>query len=237
MEKISINHLKTLYDIVSISPISTYILRVEFANEIPSTWGTLHIYTRNGQKASSLEGYDTVYRQDGNTVYLSNDGSIYTEPEDPVSPEAALPPEPYVPTLDEVKASKKIEMNRECSNTILNGVDVKFSDENIQHFTLKTEDQIAFIMCAQHVLHGVENIPWHPNGDTTMPCVFYSNKDMKLITDTVFNHISYNQTYCNSLKLWIDACETIEDVNNIHYGSEIPVTYQSEVMKSFVKTH
>ena len=140
MEKISINHLKTLNDIVSISPISTNILRVEFANEIPSTWGTLHIYTRNGQKASSLEGYDTVYRQDG------NDGSIYTEPEDPVSPEAALPPEPYVPTLDEVKASKKIEMNRECSNTILNGVDVKFSDENIQHFTLKTEDQIAFIM-------------------------------------------------------------------------------------------
>ena len=139
MEKISINHLKTLYDIVSISPISTNILRVEFANEIPSTWGTLHIYTRNGQKASSLEGYDTVYRQDGNTVYLSNDGSIYTEPEDPVSPEAALPPEPYVPTLDEVKASKKIEMNRECSNTILNGVDVKFSDE--KYSTLYTKDR------------------------------------------------------------------------------------------------
>ena len=90
------------------------------------------------------------------------------------------------------------------------------------------------LLSASEVAAGSEQIPWHPNSDKTMPCVFYSNADMAIITSAAKEHISYHQTYCNSLKIWIEACETKEAVQAVCYGAEIPEEYQSEVLKAYV---
>lgn len=105
MEKIRIGKEKQLYEIESIRQISSKVLQVVFSGPVPASWGDITIYTSGDVEATTLTGYETVYRNEGQTVYLSNDGSIYTAPEISYGP--SEPPDPYVPTLKEVQAAMR----------------------------------------------------------------------------------------------------------------------------------
>ena len=96
MEKIKVGKDEQLYEIECIQPESTNVLRIEFAGPIPVTWGDITTYTIGGQLGGVITGYETVWKQEENTVWLSNDGSVYIPP---IPPEPVEPPEPYVPTL------------------------------------------------------------------------------------------------------------------------------------------
>lgn len=56
-----------------------------------------HLVTDDGQAYGKYEAYTTLYRTIEDGYILSDDGSVYVEP-DP-EPE----PEPYVPTLEEIQ--------------------------------------------------------------------------------------------------------------------------------------
>ena len=154
---------------------------------------------------------------------------------DPDTGGEILPPEPYTPTLEELQAAKKQEVNAACNKTIVEGFDVKLSDGQIHHFTMKEEDQIAFLTCLALISKGETAIPWHPNGSSTQPCVFYSTDDMQKITDAAYEHRTFHTTYCNSLKIWVEATETAEELQEIYYGADVPETYQSDVLKAYLK--
>lgn len=104
MEKIRIGTDEQLYEIKSIRSMSSNVMQIVFAGSVPITWGNITIYTEDGTEATTLTGYETVYRDEGQAVYLSNDGSVYQAPETPDGP--GEPPEPYVPTLEELQAGK-----------------------------------------------------------------------------------------------------------------------------------
>ena len=74
-----------------------------------------------------LTGWNTVYRDEGQTVYLSDDGSVYQTP-DPDTGGEILPPEPYVPTPEELQAAKKREISQACGSA--------------EHFALTEHDQL-----------------------------------------------------------------------------------------------
>ena len=78
MEKIKIKGTDQLYEITEIRPITDAVLRIVFHSAVPAAWGDITLYTAGGEEATTLTGYDTVYRDEGQTVYLSNDGSVYT---------------------------------------------------------------------------------------------------------------------------------------------------------------
>lgn len=246
MEKIGFPEVEKLYNVKSIDTVSGNLLKIVFADENNRpdnellTDTRIKVFTQGGIHVSTLSGYKTVYREenDGLTVYLSNDGSVWTE-----TPE--LPPEdykPYEPTEEErlvyAISAKKTEVNSACKTAIMGGIDVELSDGNIHHFDLTYDDQLAMLLCATDVAAGVENIPWHPNSsdNTTLPCEFYSNADMLAITTEAKKHITYHQTYCNSLKIWVESCTTVEAVEAIYYGSTVPVEYQSDVLKTALTT-
>lgn len=126
-------------------------------------------------------------------------------------------------------------MNAACNKTIVEGFDVELSDGQIHHFTMKEEDQIAFLTCLALISKGETAIPWHPNGSSTQPCVFYSTDDMQKITDAAYEHRTFHTTYCNSLKIWVEATETAEELQEIYYGADVPETYQSDVLKAYLK--
>lgn len=92
MEKIKIGTAETIYIIESIRPISANILQIIFADTVPSSWGDIKIYTDGGFEADTLTGYDTVYRSEGQIIYLSNDGSVYKAQENIDSPPMRLEP-------------------------------------------------------------------------------------------------------------------------------------------------
>ena len=222
MEKIKLTGSDQLYEIQSIRPTSEHVLQIIFADAVPVSWdGDIQIYTAGGILATTLVGWTTVYREDGQTVYLSVDGSVYVPPADP---EPVTPPEPYVPTLAELQAAKKQEISRACEQTIYSGVSVTLADGSTEHFALTEHDQLNLFGKQAQLTAGIDG----------RPCRYYSAADMKNIVEKAMWHVSYHTTYCNALNMWISGAQTAEEIQQIFYGADVPEQYQSEVLKAYL---
>ena len=229
MEKIKLSGSDQVYEIRSISPIAAHILQIVFADAVPESWsGDIELYTAGDVLATILTGWTTVYRDEGQTVYLSDDGSVYVPPADP---EPVNPPEPYVPTFAELQASKKQEISTACEQTIYSGVSVILADGSTEHFALTEHDQLNLFGKQVQLAAGAEQMEYHSDGQ---PCRYYSAADMKNIVEKAMWHVSYHTTYCNALNMWIVGCESAEEVQQIFYGADVPEQYQSEVLKAYL---
>ena len=224
-EKIKIND--QLYEIDSVAQVQPHVLRICFSSDIPAVWGDITIYTAGGVEAGQITGYSTVYRDEGQTIYLSNDGSVYASPENP----GELPVEPYEPTLEELQDAKRQEVSSACERIIYNGVSVTLTDATTEHFSLTEHDQINLFGKQAQLAAGVEQLEYHADGQ---PCRYYSTADMQAIITAALWHVSYHTTYCNALNMWIAACETAEEVTAIFYGADVPEEYQSEVLQAYL---
>lgn len=229
MEKIKLTGSDQLYELQSIRPTSEHVLQIVFTGVVPGTWGgDIQVYTAGGILATTLTGWTTVYRDEGQTVYLSDDGSVYVPPADP---EPVTPPEPYVPTLAELQASKKQEVSQACEQAIYSGVSVTLADSSTEHFALTEHDQLNLFGKQAQLAAGIEQLEYHSDG---RPCRYYSAADMKNIVEKAMWHVSYHTTYCNALNMWIVGCESAEEVQQIFYGADVPEQYQSEVLKAYL---
>ena len=78
------------------------IINIVFSENVPEdstlTSGFKIINEHNGIVMGDYSDYVTIYRKLDNIVELSNDGSVYVEPD---TPEPVTPP-PYVPTEEEI---------------------------------------------------------------------------------------------------------------------------------------
>lgn len=171
--------------------------------------------------------FTTIYREIEGGVQFSNDGSVYVEPE-PI-PE----PEPYVPTLEEVKENKVTEMNIAQQSIIQQGIEVKLTDGTTEHFTLTEHDQTSLMGLQAQVVQGVELIPWHTS-DQSEHCKFYSNADMALITTAAMSCVTWHVTYFRDLRIYIRSLQTKEEVETVVYGMNIPTEYQSEPLQAML---
>ena len=114
-----------------------------------------------------------------------------------------------------------------------NGVSITLSDGRNEQFTLKDQDQTSLMGLQTLVAQGVENIPWH-SADKSEHCKYYSNADMAIIAEKALQFITYHVTYFRDLRIYIRSLQTKEEVQSVTYGMEIPVEYQSEVLKDFL---
>ena len=228
---IKFNHSDTLYkgSVVQNGNVVTLM----FPEKVPVNTNGFHCYKDEECEydigGDSYIGFTTVYRNDEETAkyngyQLSNDGSVY------VPPEPTPEPEPYVPTLEEVKASKVAEMNATQQSVIQQGIDVTLTDGTVEHFTLTDHDQTSLMGLQTQVAQEAEQIPWHTS-DTTEHCKYYSNADMLLIVTAAMQYVTFHVTYFRDLRIYINALEDKESVEAVAYGVYIPVEYQSEVLK------
>lgn len=142
MEKIKITGSDQIYEIRSIIPVAEHVLQIIFADDVPEAWGgDIQLYTDGDILATTLTGWTTVYRDEGQTVYLSDDGSVYVPPTDP---EPIAPPKPYEPTLTELQASKKQEISQACEQAIYSGVSVTLANGSSEHFALTSTISLIF---------------------------------------------------------------------------------------------
>ena len=229
MEKIKVKG--KLYEIRSIQTIEPHVMQIVFVGTPPTKWGDITLYTDGGIECATLTGWTTVYRDEGQTVYLSDDSSVYQTP-DPDSGEV-LPPEPYVPTLAELQSAKKREISQACERIIYSGVDVTFTDGSVEHFSLTEHDQLNLFGKQVQLAAGAEQLEYHSDGQ---PCRYYSAADMQTIIAAAMQHVSYHTTYCNAVNMWIAGCESTEEVQAIYYGADVPEQYQSDVLKAYIAT-
>ena len=229
MEKIKIVGSDQLYEIQSIRPTSEHVLQIVFTGAVPGTWGgDIQLYTAGGILATTLTGWTTVYRDEGQTVYLSDDGSVYVPPADP---EPVTPPEPYEPTLVELQTAKKHEISQACEQIIYAGISVALADGTVEHFALTEHDQLNLFGKQVQLAAGVDQLEYHSDGQ---PCRYYSAADMQRIITAAMQHVSYHTTYCNAINMWIAGCESAEEVQTIYYGADVPEEYQSDVLKAYI---
>ncbi|EFD00188.1 acyl carrier protein [Hungatella hathewayi] len=230
MEQIKIRG--EIFSITEIVPVTPNVLRIVFNDEVPASWGDITTYTiggvEEGEEGGTIVGYETVYRDEGQTVYLSNDGSVYVPP---APPEPVVPPEPYVPTLEELQAAKRREVSVACQQMIYQGVNVTLTNGSTDHFALTIEDQLNLFGKQIQVTSGAAQIEYHADGQ---PCRYYTAADMQAIITAAMWHVSYHTTYCNALNMWISGCQTVEEVQTIFYGADVPPAYQSEVLQSYL---
>lgn len=186
-----------------------------------------NLLTEKGFVFGKYEDYTTLYKDTETGYILSNDGSVYVEPE-PI-PE----PKPIEPTLEEVKESKVGEMNETQQKVIAAGVDVTLTDGTTEHFALEEHDQTSLVGLQSQVVAGEENIPWHTSNEAEH-CKFYSNADMEKITTTAMSYVTWHVTYFRDLRIYIRSLESKEDVEKVTYGIDIPEAYQSEPLKAML---
>lgn len=206
-----------------VKSITSHIIEISGVEQNTSGF---HILTDSGEVSGKYEDYTTLYREFEEGFQLSNDESVYVEPEPPV----IEPVEPYVPTLEEVQEAKVAEMNYAQQQAINYGVDVQLSNGSTEHFSLTQYDQQSLMGLQSLVAEGEENIPWH-NSDESEHCKFYSNEDMKLIITNALAYVTYHVTYFRDLRIYIRSLDDKEVIQNIEYGDPIPAENQSEVLQ------
>lgn len=208
----------------AVKKISSHVIELRGVEQNLSGF---NVVKENGAVYGKYEDYTTLYREIQGGFLLSNDGSVYVEPE-PI-PE----PEPYEPTLEEVQEQKVAEMNGIQQQVVASGCEVQLADGTKERFTLTTNDQLSLNSLSVKALEGMSIIPWHP-ADESVHCKFYSEADMKTITDTCMNWVAYHVTYFRDLRIYIRSLTDKETIRAIQYGDDIPFEYQSEVLQSML---
>lgn len=139
----------------------------------------------------------------------------------------------YNEPLESVKERKITEMNQIQQQTIESGFNATLTDGTVEHFTLTGHDQTSLLGLAGQVQAGIEQIPWHTS-DHDEHCKYYSNADMKIITDTATLFVTLQVTWFRDLRTYINSLQTKEEVEAIEYNIIIPEEYQSEVLKDLL---
>lgn len=170
-------------------------------------------------------------------VLTNEEGDIWY-PQSYVAPIQAPEPEPYVPSIDELKAQKIAQMEDAKNAAIMAGVTVTLSDGTTGTFGLNTDDQIFLtnlrIMAEASSDKTTPSIPWH-EADESKQCRFYAPRDIITITDEGRNLVIYNETFFRDLRIYIKTLLTAEAVNNVTYDIDIlPHEYWSEVLEQIV---
>lgn len=170
--------------------------------------------------------YDTLFEaiETGKEIEITDEEPDIQEELPQIDPDEEV-------TIEYVKAVKSAEMSATCNKIITNGFDAILSDGENHHFSLTIQDQLNLINLSSMVAAGETIIPYHADGEL---CKGYSVEDITTIINTATSFKTYHVTYFNSLKVYIDSMNDINEVNNVVYGIDIPEEYQSDVLKQLL---
>ena len=160
--------------------------------------------------------FTTIYRNDSvtkkyNGYQLSNDGSVYVEPE--ISPN----PKPYNPTLDKVKESKKAEIKMKVQNEILSDVMIAsyafgYNESDMIAIRNAYEDSISSGMSV--ILKDSTGQSRELNEEEITD--LYKKQEIKRLE---------KESYAQCLLDYIDGLTSKEAVNSVEYGDELTGKY------------
>lgn len=188
-----------------------------------SIFDSIIILTRSESQCGKYDGYNTIYKKDEefNILMLSNDGSIYIEPE-PIDPNPIDPePVPPEPTLEEIKSKKITELSEICNFNIVHGVYMEIDGEQ-KLFSYKTEDQSNLLNALQIAIATQMSMPYHADGEN---CRLFTPEEITTLYVNEMTNLTHHQTYTNQMKMYINSLENKEDVEAVYYGVELTGKY------------
>lgn len=151
--------------------------------------------------------------------------------DDPV-PEDTPPDDTEAAEQLEFIRQRKIEqMSQLCNDAIVSGVDVELSDGDTHHFSLTLEDQMNLLSLQSMIFAGADAIPYHADGEE---CRYYSAEDFTKIAEAATYWKMFQESYFNSLRAYIQNIETMTELSAVIYGMEVPLEYQTDVLRQIM---
>lgn len=229
MDKISFLLNNNVVYTATVTKISETVIKLTFSENIPeesillSGFEILNENNNNNMTGNFYHGYTTLYKSiDSRTVLLSNDDSVYSpDSDDEIIEPAPEPVEPHIPTLDETKEEKILELSDICRKSVTDGVYVEI-DGNTEHFSYTDEDQINIKELFDLVIQTNLPVYYHADGEN---CKSYTPKQITAIYSAAAINKLHHMTYFNQLKMYILSLDTIDSVNNVVYGQELSGEY------------
>jgi hypothetical protein len=127
--------------------------------------------------------------------------------------------------LSVVMPAKLSEISNACNAVIVNGVDIKFGEENV-HFNLSIEDQSNINNLFRVVELGGTEFPYQADGGV---CRIYTAAEIAAIYIAAQTLITTQTTYHNELKQYVQTLTSAEEVSAIQYGMTLPEPYLTEM--------
>lgn len=127
--------------------------------------------------------------------------------------------------LSVVMSAKLSEISNACNAVIVNGVDIKFGEENV-HFNLSIEDQSNINNLFRVVELGGTEFPYQADGGV---CRIYTAAEIAAIYIAAQTLITTQATYHNELKQYVQTLTSAEEVSAIQYGMTLPEPYLTEM--------
>ena len=110
--------------------------------------------------------------------------------------------------LSVVMSAKLSEISNACNAVIVNGVDIKFGEENV-HFNLSIEDQSNINNLFRVVELGGTEFPYQADGGV---CRIYTAAEIAAIYIAAQTLITTQTTYHNELKQYVQTLTRAEEV-------------------------
>jgi len=142
---------------------------------------------------------------------------------------------------EECKPKKKAELSKTCGEIIDKGITFEG-----KQYSCRLEDSAEIITLADKILSKIEIInqsdvteeekqlaiselvtAWHADGE---PCVVWNGLKFLEFAQKIQEHITWNKTYLGGLKALVDRKRTIDTVNAIKYGDELPEDIMANVL-------
>lgn len=221
MEKIRIHNEEL--EIVSIRQNGSLLI-IEFPQIIDISnkdLSSIDIYTSGGIKCTKepITGFITIYKIEGNTVILSNDGSVYVEPKEPEEP---TPVEPHIPTPEEIalqlenaKRNKIVESNKKLEQYLLEHP-LLYTDGKYYSVTLEKQSILqGNLMGYQLELQmGVANptLEWNSTGDV---CIPWSYENLSALAIAIKNYVKPFVGAQQAYEKCTNLCTTLAEVENV----------------------
>ena len=139
---------------------------------------------------------------------------------------------PQNESVEYVKDAVIKKMSTACNVAITSGIDVVLSDGKPHHFSLKIEDQLNLISLNGLILAGAESVPYHADGEE---CKYFSAEDFQAVANAATAWKIYQESYFNSLRVYIQSLNTIPDLIAVQYGIPIPEKYMTDVFKMLLQ--
>lgn len=172
--------------------------------------GAIELTDAQADVLVAYNGFVSI-EQDGETVSVIPDTEAWE------AWKAENAPEPIINTI---RAEKLREISTSGNVAITNGITVTLpSTQAAEHFSLEETDQINLTTALAATEQGSAAYPYHADGQL---CRIYPAEDIMAISQAAVQHKLYHTTYCNHLLMWARRAETIEELNSITYGSELP---------------
>lgn len=175
----------------------------------------IELMTSGGILCANLIGYITIYKVDGNSIVLSNDGSVYTEP-------LIKPVEPYEPTPEEItsqfdNAKKiKVELSKTLLDSYLTEHHLLFTEGKYYSVTREKQNLLnnAISVYQMKIQYGESNptIKWNATGEQ---CTEWTINNITALALSIAAYVEPLVAKQQAYEIQINSCTIKEELESM----------------------